>query len=173
QQQRELGKTLAAEGIDVTTRLARRKELWLEARNSAREFLTPPQHQRLEQLYLQRLSYNAFRETDLATRLELSAEQQKNVMTAIDAHLKRVADAERELGRSVQQAVGAAEDADLAARIRRLTSEKEHRGRLSHRRVWEEIREILTPQQREQFMQLRGPMAEPARAYLPLFEPRQ
>jgi hypothetical protein len=168
--QRELGQRLAAEGVDTPMRLARRRELWLEARQIAKGRLTDAQHRRIEQLMIQRKSYNAFRSDELVARLELTDEQHQKVLAAIDAHLQRIAEESRELASSVQ-AVRSRGGKEAEEQIRTMTAAKSLRGRLSHRRVWDEIAVILSTQQREQFNRLRGPMPEAVAKVLPLFDP--
>jgi beta-lactamase regulating signal transducer with metallopeptidase domain len=170
ERERELGKQLREEGkVDKAAWPDRQKEVWLKARDAARPLLTDAQHHRIDQLMIQRRSYNVFRSTELQTRLELTDQQRTRILAAIDAHLQRIRDEELELGRSTQAALSRSNE-QLAEYIRQLSAAKSHRGRLSHRRVWDEIHEILSQQQREQFIRLRGPMSEPARSMLPLFD---
>jgi hypothetical protein len=171
ERQRDLGKKLREEGkVDAAAWPARQQELWLKARDAARPLLTEVQHERVGQLMIQRRSYNVFRSAELVKRLELTGQQHEKILAAIDAHLQRIRDEELELGRSTQQAAGSRGNEQLAEHIRKLTAAKGHRGRLSHKRVWDEIHDILSQDQREQFIRLRGPMAEPARKALPLFD---
>lgn len=167
QRERDLGKRLAEEGIDTPTRLARRKEFWLTARDDVRKQLSQSQQQRVDQLLIQRLSYSVFKYPDLIKPLELTDDQQQRIKAAIAAHNMRIRDEELELDVSAKQTQGT----PLEDQLLKLRAAKEHRGRLSHRRVWDEVRETFTPQQREQFVKLRGPMAEAVRPLLPHFEP--
>jgi hypothetical protein len=52
-----------------------------------------------------------------------------------------------------------------------MAAEKARQGRLSHARVWQQIHDVLTPSQREQFNRLRGAMPESVRPRLADFEP--
>jgi hypothetical protein len=171
QKQTELGKKLKAEGkVDAAAWPGRQRELWLGAREAARPLLTAEQHRRVEQLMIQRQSYNAFRSEDLTKRLELSAEQEKKILASIDAHLARIRDEDRELKVSAERAAKADPGSQAVEELQRLREEKGRRGRLSHRRVWEEIGKVLTAGQREQFNALRGSKPESARGMLALFE---
>jgi hypothetical protein len=118
---------------------------------------------------IQRKSYHAFRSAALSTQLELSGEQQRAILSAIDAHVRRIADAETELGRATERAAQSLVDGELAAHIRRLTDEKVQKGRYSHRRVWDEIHDVLSPHQRQRFNGLRGTMPEHVGRQLPMF----
>ncbi len=104
ERQRDLGKQLREEKADAAAWPARQKELWLKARDAARPLLTEVQQQRVLQLMIQRQTYNAFRSDELTQRLELSDDQRRKILSAIDAHLKRIADEELELGRSTERA---------------------------------------------------------------------
>lgn len=121
---------------------------------------------------IQRKSYNAFRDEDLVVRLELTAKQHQQILAAIEAHLERIRGEEAELKEIAKRASAAPENRQLAEQLTQMTTGKARRGRLSHRRVWDEIGKILTSAQREQFNALRGSMPDVVRKVLYLFEER-
>ncbi|MGE5191687.1 MAG: hypothetical protein ACM3U2_04240, partial [Deltaproteobacteria bacterium] len=102
----ELAKQLVREGLDEEQRKRRLAEQWEQARHTARAILSEAQDRRVEQLLLQRLSYNAFRRDDVARKLELTDRQREQIAAAITAHLRRIRDNEAELGRAVERLGG-------------------------------------------------------------------
>jgi hypothetical protein len=174
QSERDLGRKLREEGkVDAAAWPGRVQKLWLDARDAARDKLTGEQHRRLEQLMIQRKSYNAFRSEELTTRLELSGQQREKVLAAIAAHLRRVEGNALEFARTKEQLAQTLQGESLANCLRDITREQGHQGRMSHARVWDEIHGILSPQQRDAFNRLRGAMPECVRPELRAFEPRQ
>jgi beta-lactamase regulating signal transducer with metallopeptidase domain len=146
---------------------------WMQARAAARALLNDEQHQRVEQLMIQRLSYHAFRDVRdgsgansgmrgkaLAETLLLTPEQTAQIEAAIAAHHKRVRDNQKDLDLAKGDRAPEADGAVEQERIRDLTRRKVQLGVQSHRQVWDDVFRIFTPQQRRKFDELRGPAVE-------------
>lgn len=105
-----------------------------EARQTITPLLSEGQTKRLDGIALQRMTFRAFTELRVEKALALSDEQQRRIRRAIVDHSLRLRDYQT-----------------LPAKERILL------GQHSHKKVWLDIRQTLTPDQVKTFNQLRGP----------------
>ncbi|MCS7471481.1 hypothetical protein NZK35_32945 [Stieleria sp. ICT_E10.1] len=138
--------------------LADRQQHWHRAELETRKLLSEPQQHRLDQLVIQRRGYRAFLDSDLVTRIELSNDQMTRIRDAIAEHAKRIAENTRTLTAESDRADDeyprlSEQDRSHLEKARR---EKVQLGWLSHQKTWNEIREILSPEQVKLFQKLRG-----------------
>lgn len=150
--------------------ISRRSVIWDKAAETARRVIAPDRAARLDQLTIQRVSYNAFLRDDVIESLRLSEQQQEQISAAIAGHSERL----RQKDQSNADKLNAFEQPrpaadDLVAMQRTLQIQRGVYGRASHRETWEDIRETLTESQRAEFNRLRGPRPPSMRSYLQAF----
>lgn len=107
---------------------------WAKARRASEPLLTAQQIKRVDEIALQRMSYRVFSVDRVVAALTLTAEQQLQITAAIQKHGQRLRSATL--------------PADEAQRI--------WNGQLSHRKVWLDVRDVLSADQVELFNRLRG-----------------
>ncbi|MDV6030027.1 MAG: hypothetical protein F9B45_07950 [Phycisphaera sp. RhM] len=138
--------------------LADRQQHWHRAELETRNLLSETQQRRVDQLVIQRRGYRAFLESDLVTRLDLSTDQVMRIRDAIAKHANRIAENTRRLTAQSDRATDeprrvSGQDGSHLEKARR---EKIQLGWLSHHKTWNEIREVLSPDQVKLFQKLRG-----------------
>ncbi|WP_145208161.1 hypothetical protein [Planctomycetes bacterium TBK1r] len=144
--------------------LSDRQQHWHQAELETRNLLSETQQHRVDQLVIQRRGYRAFLESDLVTRLDLSTDQTTRIRDAIAKHTKRIAENTRRLTAQSDRAAESDRAADQPRRaseqagshLEKARREKIQLGWLSHQKTWNEIREILSPDQVKLFRKLRG-----------------
>ncbi|QDV44751.1 hypothetical protein Enr13x_46210 [Stieleria neptunia] len=137
---------------------ADRKHHWRRAESKARQLLSETQQHRIDQLVIQRRGYRAFLAPDLTTRLDLSTDQSARIRDAIANHGKRIAEYTRRLKAETDRTGNEVQPTSKHEELRLQTArrEKVQLGWLSHQQTWNDIREILSPDQAKQFQELRG-----------------
>nr|WP_143548074.1 hypothetical protein [Rhodopirellula sp. SM50] len=137
---------------------ADRKQHWRRAESKARQLLSETQQHRIDQLVIQRRGYRAFLDADLATRLDLSTDQRAGIRDAIADHAKRIAEYTRRLKAKTDRTGNKDQPISEHEELRFQTArrDKVQLGWLSHQQTWNDIREILSPDQAKRFQELRG-----------------
>ncbi|MFP6677333.1 MAG: hypothetical protein VB878_19775 [Pirellulaceae bacterium] len=162
----DLDRNRRANGLPTS----RRHEIWTKGAATAQKMLLPKQHLCLRQLLMQRHSYRAFPQQIVIEHLKLTKKQQTSIDVAIRAHIERLKRKKVETAeiRELFEKTASETNRDTLQR-QLLLREGGAYGRASHRRVWEDIHQILSVDQRTEFNELRGAMLKSIRASLKAF----
>ncbi len=135
-----------------------RQQHWHRAELETRKLLSETQQRRVDQLVIQRRGYRAFLESDLVTRLDLSTDQATKIRVAIAKHAERIAENTRRLTAESNRADDESQRASErdGSHLEKARRERIQLGWLSHQKTWNDIREILSPDQVKLFQKLRG-----------------
>jgi hypothetical protein len=119
--------------------------------------LTPEQHQRVQELIVQRKGLSAFLDETLRTTMGLSSEQVEKVRRAIQDHSRRVKVRNEALDGQLKSiaADGAASDV-IAERLRGTRLEANQSNRQSLTEAWRQAWGVLRPEQRAVYERLAG-----------------
>jgi hypothetical protein len=108
----------------------------------------------VEQLVVQKHGMRFFTDPQMAEKLALTDEQRAAVRKSVVEHSQRVKELTADLA-AAERAVDKPE-AERAAELLRLRKEKNQAGVASFRQNWDDVYHILTAEQREKYLELRG-----------------
>ena len=130
--------------------------LWNMAREAAEPLLNDEQKRRLSQLMIQRRSYHAMLEISLQEKLGLSPDQREQIQDSVTKHNARIKDAENRLAKTIQAIAEKTGSRKLTEEVKLAKAEKLRSGWRSHKQVWLDIKKILTAEQTNAFIEIRG-----------------
>jgi hypothetical protein len=163
----ELDRNRRANGLPTS----RRHEIWTKGAEFAEKVVPADQHRQLRQLLLQRHSFKAFSRQIVISRLRLTTDQRKSIDEASRRHDERLQSKRVEVAEMLKlfASTSVSETDRNMLQGKLLLRESGAYGRASHRRVWKDIHQILSVDQRAKFNELRGAMPESIRPSLKLF----